>query len=280
MRETGAATPSPKLVRLLVRSRVKLVGMGLHPPIVHCLPPPPGAEELARRARVDAEFAQQRAEREARAAALLPLRRVMLEDIDGLRDVDAALACWCACHPRPADPTMRGGGLSCRCQLTDEARAAALAELLALPDDLLEEEEAYRARRDAEFAAAATRLGVTAHITIDAAPLVILGEVDGRAFKFRERGEQWRVQIRQDDDPLGDPEEWEHSITIASGDADEVWVDNQLRHTAALRVSVNAVRQALCRNACLHEVPRDAEHQYCSLCGVPLADAAAWRWTT
>jgi hypothetical protein len=120
---------------------------------------------------------------------------------------------------------------------------------------------------------------VTARITVDAMPLVILGEIDGRAFKFRERHDEWYVQITPDDDPLGDPEDWEHAIRIASGGVDELQVDDQPVEVVALRVAVHAVREALLRNSCSHEPASHVAHRYCSLCGVPLDHAADWRWS-
>lgn len=210
---------------------------------------------------------------------LRPLRRGLLEACPGLRDVDAALTCTCDCHPRPADPTLHEGGVSCRCQLTAEERAAAFDGYLELSAELGDEQDAANGRRDAAFAAEAARLGVTARITVDAMPLVILGEVDGRAFKFRERHDEWRVQITPDDDPLGDPEEWVHTIQIADGDVDELQVDGQPVEVGALRVAVNAVREALFRNSCSHEPARHAKHRYCSLCGVLLDQATDWRWS-
>lgn len=98
-------------------------------------------------------------------------------------------------------------------------------------------------------------------------------------FKIRERHGEWRVQITPDDDPLGDAEDWERAIWIANGDEDELQVDDQLVEVGALRVAVGAVRDALVRNSCSHESPSHAGHRHCSLCGVPLDQAAAWRWS-
>lgn len=254
--------------------------MGLHPPIVHRPPPPPDAAELARRAQHQAEIERQRAERDAQEAVLRPRRRELLETCPGLRDLDAALTCMCACHPRPADPTLHDGGASCRCQLTPEERAAAFDTYLELSAEFRDEQDAYIERRDAAFAAEVARLGVTARITVGAMPLVIVGEVDGRAFMFRERHDEWRVQISPDGDPLGDPQEWEHTIRIASGGVDELQAGDHVGEVGALRVAVYAVREALLRNSCAHEAARHATHRYCSLCGVPLDQTDDWRWST
>ena len=73
----------------------------------------------------------------------------------------------------------------------------------------------------AEFQSEVARLKVSAQMVVAAAPMVITGVTDGRAFYLRERHGSWRVTIATDDDPTADP--WGSaleapSIDIASGD--------------------------------------------------------------
>ena len=91
--------------------------------------------------------------------------------------------------------------------------------------------------------AEADRPGVTATVKVPAAPFVVTGVCDGRAFYLRERHGSWRVTIASDGDPLADP--WgslrdETTIDIASGEEDE-FNDDEGRffsHAVALRVAV------------------------------------------
>ena len=133
-----------------------------------------------------------------------------------------------------------------------------------------------------ELQAEAVRLGVTAMLKVAAAPFVITGVCDGRAFYLRERHGSWRVTIASDDDPLCDPWGWPHdgtTIDIASGDDDEFNdAEGHFSHSVALQAAVEAVRDALLRNTCRHESPGTSEHRYCRRCGVALADAALWVW--
>lgn len=200
-----------------------------------------------------------------------------------LRDLDAAVDCSCACHPTPPSPNSHDGGATCPCQQTREER---IALRQALFDDLgdWEAEREWEERVNAELQAEAAVLGVSAQIVVPAAPMVITGVCDGRAFYLRERHGSWGVTIATDDEPLTDP--WASpleapSIDIASGDATDFHDDaGRSSRGLALRVAVTAVRDALLRNGCAHELPESNTHRFCRFCGVFLAEADAWRWST
>jgi hypothetical protein len=240
----------------------------------------PSPEEHARRS---AEAAAYRAKLDALRAALEPAKRLVLESGPLLRDLEAAVECVCSCHPRPASPELHDGGLTCPCQLTTAEREASWDELFETLDDGFEAEQEAEERAIAAFRAEVERLGVTADVVVPAAPLVISGVCDGRAFYLRERHGTWRVTIASDDDPLADP--WgspidDVTIDIASGHERELDDDAGFRSSAVtLRVAVSAVRSALRRDTCQHETPDIDAHRYCRFCGVPLDDADRWRWS-
>lgn len=183
-------------------------------------------------------------------------RRVALAAGPTLRDLEAAMTCGCSCHPRPASTSLHEGGVSCTCQLTPEQRQQAFDEFVQLLDEL-RLDEAFDAERD-EFDATAAELGVEARIRVAGCPLVITGSLDGQAFYFRERHEQYQVEI-----PTGDPaadlyDEHDHQgQQIASGVGHRTAAE-------ALHVSVTAVRDHLRMEGCSHPDART----FCPDCGI------------
>jgi hypothetical protein len=240
----------------------------------------PSPEEQEQRT---AEVLAQRTESDARIATLIPAKREALQAGPLLRDLEAAVACGCSCHPRPALPDSHDGGVTCHCQQTPGERKAAFNKLFEFTGEEWEAERIWEERVTAEFQVEAERLGVTAKVVIQAAPLVITGTCDGRAFYLRERHGSWRVTIATDNDPLADP--WESpleetTIDIASGeDNDFNNEDGFFSLAIALRVAVTSVRGALLRNCCQHEEPDVDAHLYCRWCGVALAELARSRWS-
>ena len=253
--------------------------MALTPPVERRYVPPSPAE----RALLAADAQAQREKFDAEREALKPARLAALAAGPLLRDLDAAVECSCACHPTPPSPNSHDGGATCHCQQTYDERIAARR---ALFDDLgdWDAEREWEERVNAELQSEAVALGVSAAIVVQAAPMVISGVCDGRAFYLRERHGSWGVTIAPDDEPLVDP--WASpldapSIDIASGDATDFQDDDgRSSRGLALRVAVTAVRAALLRNQCAHEEPELATHRFCRFCGVFLAEADAWRWAT
>lgn len=253
--------------------------MSLHPPHVRRFVPPSDEEVAESRTALE----RQRAKREAAREAARPARRVAILAGPALRDVDAAVDCVCACHPRPAEVDRHDGGQSCHCQETEVERAARRVTFLEqwndLSDDFADEERFDQQQREL-VAEEAEALGVEARVEVWAAPLVVVGVCDGRGFYLRERHGSYRVTIAPDEDPSSDPwaaEPTEPSIDIAAGDDSELHEEGRFSRAVALRVAVQAVRTALARNACDHRSV-DSE-PYCPSCGVRLDDAEAWRWT-
>ncbi len=241
----------------------------------------PLPEEQSRHA---VEAAAARAEAEATSEALKPAKRAALAIGPPLRDIEAAVECRCSCHPSPGRPDAHGAGQTCRCQQTEAERKVAVAELFSFFERDGEAEQEHEEQFATELQAEAVRLGVAARVKLAAAPFVITGVCDGRAFYLRERHGSWTVTIASDDDPLCDPWGWPHdgtTIDIASGEADEFNdAEGHFSHSVALQIAVRAVRDALLRNTCRHETPESPEHRYCGRCGVALADAALWVWSS
>ena len=208
-----------------------------------------------------------------------PARRAMLASGPSLRDLDAAVACGCSCHPRPAETRLHDGGVSCPCQSTPEERAAALDELRGVLQESSVGEFAYEERMREVMDAAAGRLGVTIRHAGGWAPFVITGVVDGRGFYLRERHDCWHVEIAPDDDPLADPYTLRSdipTIVVAEGVSEALEVDGAFDTVRALEVTVHAVRLFLLRRDCAHPYAQ----RFCPACGVEVADSAAWRVST
>jgi len=249
-----------------------------HPPIVRRFIAPT-EEQVAESRAATVRF---RSEMDAKRESARPARRAAILAGPALHDVDAAVACPCACHPRPADDDLHDGGVSCQCQETDEQRVArrrAFLEPWSAPADDFSDHHLRHEQRMERFDAEAFALGVEARIEVSAAPFVIVGTCEGRGFYLRERHGGYRVTIAPDDDPGSDPwaaDPTETSIEVAAGDAVEFDSGGFFSPAMALRIAVTAVRTALARNTCPHRsVGTDP---YCPLCGVAVAEADAWRW--
>lgn len=178
--------------------------MPVHPPVVRCFVAP--TEEQLSESRASAE--RIRAEVQAKRELSRPARRAAILAGPTLRAPDAAVECPCACHPRPADDGLHNGGVSCRCQDTDEqreARSRAFRETWATLVDGFAEGNNSREEQQVRFDAEAVALGVEARVEVTAAPFVIVGTCDGRGFYLRERHGTYRVTIAPERDPGSDP---------------------------------------------------------------------------
>ncbi len=229
----------------------------------------PSPEEEATRTQ---QWKIERAEREQKQTAARPHRRAAIESGPLLRNIDTAVECHCGCHPRPADIETHDGGISCPCQLTQAERQRTWSDFAAWEPDpeMVEEQHLHTV----EFEAEVERLGVEASVLVDAAPFVIGGVVDRRAFYMRERGGAYRVTIAHDDTPHDDP--WTSkpevpTIDIGAGSESEFYNDDAtFSRSLALRTTVQLIRSYLLRRDCQHERPADATHQFCRKCGIQL----------
>jgi hypothetical protein len=235
---------------------------------------PPSPEEQAVRA---AEVDKARAAAQSQRAAEADARRAALTYGPPLRDLEAAVACSCGCHPRMALSTLHDGGRSCPCQATPAERREALDRFFA-SSALLEPTAEEREDQGRELRRLETELAVVLVFVGGGAPFVVRGVADGRAFYLRERHDHWRVVIAPDADPLRDP--WsippeEPTICVASGDSDEFLFDGVFSELAAVSVAVRAVRRFLLRRSCSHLAA--GPHPFCPECGVEITAAASWR---
>jgi hypothetical protein len=228
---------------------------------------------------MQAEAARSRAAVEERRRNEEPARRTVLANGPTLRDLEAAVACSCSCHPRPAETRLHDGGSSCPCQSTGEERAAALDELRGVLQEASAGEFSYEERMRETMAAAAARLGAELRHAGGWAPFVITGVVDGRGFYLRERHDCWRVEIAPDEDPLADPcvlSSDVPTIVVAEGVSEALEGDGAFDAVRALEVAVHATRLFLLRRDCAHPQAQ----RFCPGCGVEVDDSAAWRVST
>jgi hypothetical protein len=228
----------------------------------------PGVDE--QKALAD-RVAEMRDRYEAQRVAAEPFRRAALAMGPELRDLEAAVACLCGCHPSAPEMTLHDGGATCACQMTDDDRAAAWK---ALSDHLVElaGDEDERPSLHDVLDGCAAELGVELREVVPAAPFVISGLVDGRGFYLRERHGSWEVVIADDADPAADV--WraprtEPSIVVARGVDDDFTVDGVFSPERALRIAVDAVRLHLARQTCAHA----GAVSFCPTCGVAVAAA-------
>lgn len=234
---------------------------------------PASAEQQAEWA---AEAARMRADHVASKAAQEPARRAALAAGPSLRDVEAAVACSCSCHPSPADQRLHEGGAACPCQLTNEERAESLEKLLVSLSETGVGQESYETEMRLRADEVAERLGIELRDIGGAAPFVIRGVVDGRGFYLRERHDLWSVVIAPDDDPAADPWTLDRSvpvIEVASGASSDLEQDGIFEPAHVLEVAVDAVRLFQLRRSCTHENAA----RFCPTCGVAMSQADAWR---
>ncbi|GAA3817072.1 hypothetical protein CSO01_36710 [Cellulomonas soli] len=212
--------------------------------------------------------------RERRRAAEVAARRRLLElDPTGVRDIEAAAACFCACHPRPADPDSHGGGRSCPCQLTPEELRALRARTSKLLKEHSTALEAAQREREQRLVDIAADLGIEAREDNLYAPWVIVGRVDGRGFRMRERSDRYAIVIAPDDSPTIDP--WNapdgtQTITVRTGDASDLGNVGPPDYRLALTVITETIRTFLRQRTCPH--PHADGDWYCPRCGLTLVD--------
>ena len=234
----------------------------------------PSEDERAAR---HAEIERLQRQHQERTAALAPARRAALEAGPPLRDLEAAVRCQCGCHPRPAEPSLHDGGVTCSCQATDAERAAARDALLVYLAEL--GESPIESLIDRESSSWADELGIELISIGGAAPFVVRGRCDGRGFYLRERHDLWRVEIAPDDDATADPwglDPYASTIIVAEGSSSDFETDGRFDPKRALEVAVDSVRLFLARRDCAHP----GAERFCPHCGVDMREASRWRLTS
>ncbi len=208
--------------------------------------------------------------------------------------------CACGCHPRLPSSDLHDFGFACPCGLTPEERRARFDEWRAGMDAYWESPEGRTetARHEAEEAELAAWIAdhpgveVTSHGGF--APEQWSGTVDGHRFYFRERHDQWRIEldlrpsgrfanalVGTDDDGamVTEPRELEEGDVIAEGTTGDALHGQTPTERAGFIVAV--IRDHLRRAACIvHTLGREdlvrrlgGEATFCPTCGTRL-DAA------
>jgi hypothetical protein len=187
--------------------------------------------------------------------------------------VDTGERCLCSCHPRLPDSDLHDYGFDCVCTRTREQRRASFH--LALNDirgywrsPEGEQIQAASEAADADLRAWLTQNpGVVVHSHGGWAPEQWRGEVDGHSFYFRERHDDWHIEI--DLRPTSQfmdaadgrtavgttrfrQQEFERGDVIATG---TIWADGY-GATVVERAQfiVTTIRDHLRRRACAHHL--------------------------
>jgi hypothetical protein len=201
-------------------------------------------------------------------------RRLLAVDPSGVRDdLDAAARCECSCHPRPGGRVHPDG--VCACQLTRDEQAERLRVFEHAIAAVHEQNSADWDERAAQLEQVAAELGVEAVERVPAAPWVISGFVDGRAFYMRERWDVYSIVIAPDDRPGLDV--WsmadEPGVVVREGPVtDLVSHGGRVDYRVALPFVVAAVRADLRRRTCPH--PARPGDDFCPRCGSPVVPVA------
>lgn len=192
------------------------------------------------------------------------LRRVLLETVGGLVNIEAAMECICGCHPRVG--TYHNEGRDCPCQKTPEERRLVIEEFWNKMDEIHSDPEYIQREAEAEeaFRQESENLQVEIYTHGGYAPHVITGNVDGYEFYYRERGDIYRVVVA--DEPGNAQNPW-GSSEVSSQVAGEGVIDDESSENYpiwALRTAVESARQHLLQRKCEH---REEGGPWCPDCG-------------
>ncbi|MCH9732232.1 MAG: hypothetical protein K0U84_21580 [Actinomycetia bacterium] len=126
---------------------------------------------------------------------------VVLEALFTWRYVDSGDECMCGCHPTLPSGDLHGHGFDCNCRLSPAERAQSRRGLVARLRAFHESQEGQelaardRAERAAVRAWVDSQRGVVVHEFGGECPEQWNGVVDGRSFYFRERHQEWRIEL-------------------------------------------------------------------------------------
>lgn len=129
------------------------------------------------------------------------LADVVLDALTCWRDVESGELCPCSCHSRLPESDFHDYGLGCGCARTAKDRRRAQDEWRNRIEEFWESPEGKRIRSRERAAEAeveawlATQRGVVIHSHGGLAPEQWRGEVDGHSFYFRERHDEWRIEL-------------------------------------------------------------------------------------
>ncbi|MHB8463461.1 MAG: hypothetical protein ACYDH6_14990 [Acidimicrobiales bacterium] len=129
------------------------------------------------------------------------LAQTILEVLFVWDDISTGARCGCSCHPRLAEGDLHDSGFACPCRKTAEERRAWWADWQTECDAYWDSPEGRRERaaRQAEEDALALWLADAADVLVTShggwAPEQWSGTVEGHSFYFRERHDQWSIEL-------------------------------------------------------------------------------------
>ncbi len=135
------------------------------------------------------------------AANPAELADVVLEALFTWRYVDSGDECVCGCHPTLPSSDFHGYGFECNCRLSPAERAQSHRDSAARLRAFRESPEVQElaARDRAERAAVREWVGTQPGVVLrefgGLCPEQWAGAVDGRSFYFRERHQEWRIEL-------------------------------------------------------------------------------------
>lgn len=222
---------------------------------------------------------------------------VVLDALTEWRYIDTGERCTCSCHPRLPDSDRHDYGFDCVCSHTREQRRDSFQQVLNEIRELWRSPDGEQARAADQAAEAdlqawlAQHPGVVVHSHGGRAPEQWRGDVDGHSFYFRERHDDWHIEIdlrptgqfldviagRNDDGTIRYRErEFEQGDVIATGTIDAEGYGSTVVQRAQFIVAT--IRDHVGRMSCTHHLDnRDAisatlgtSVDWCPTCGIRL----------
>jgi hypothetical protein len=230
-------------------------------------------------------------------AAPEELADTALDALTVWRFVDSGDRCTCSCHPRLPETDLHDYGFGCVCTRMPEDRRRSFDEWRTGIADFWQSPEGQRikAAEQADEASLqawlAMQQGVVVHSHGGLAPEEWRGEVDDHSFYFRERGDEWRIEIDlspsgrfirafagTDDDGATryhEREVYEGDVIAYGTTAAESYGTTPLERAKFI---VDTIRLHLTREACTHhrdhlasiEAILGAAARWCPACGTRL----------
>lgn len=116
-------------------------------------------------------------------------------------DVEGGDACRCSCHPRLPESDLHGYGFDCGCRHTFEERRAHWNSWMASIDEYWASPDGQRVTAARQAEEDDLQRWLHAHPDVEVsthggmAPEQWEGTVDGHSFYFRERHDDWRIEV-------------------------------------------------------------------------------------
>ena len=203
-------------------------------------------------------------------AWLAAKRALLAVTPNGLRDLEAAVRCPCACHPQPGRDAHRDR--PCRCQWSEAERVRRDRDAM---EQLLRIRAHWRARveqMDLELAEIGAELGVTVREASRVDPWILTGVIDGVAWHMREDAGQYAVVVSSATDSTAQPRRAANGVevsTIRMGlTGDDLYPNSTPDYRSTVRFVVGVVRDYLTQQSCPH--PARPGDRYCPRCGTSL----------